>query len=386
MPSAEAVRRSTPLIAALLRGELPETVREADAEEAAALAEACVVHGVYGVLYHQFAGVPEQWHALPEALREPLESRARIDQAWELAHKAELIASLATFSDARVDVLITKGTALAYSLYPVPSIRSRGDTDLFVPAQDAASACDVMAELGYARDTHSQAIGCEVNFTKKDRFGLEHVLDVHWRLSSNELFAELLNWEDARRASDPVPALGVNARRLSYVHALLHACVHRAVHGHSPYYVNGEAFLERNRLIWLYDIGLLAAAMQEPDWVSFAALARERAVSAVCHDALRAARDLIGASIPMEVERDLSVPARSELSARLLTESASHAVWLELLAQRGMLARLKFLRELLFPQRAYMRRKYPGSPNWAFPYLYVRRAAQGVRRRMTHFR
>ncbi len=386
MPSAEAVRRSTPLIAALLRGELPETVREADAEEAAALAEACVVHGVHGVLYHQFADDPERWRALPEALRERLEYRARIDQAWELAHKAELMASLAALSEAGVDVLIMKGTALAYSLYPVPSIRARGDTDLFVRAQDATKACDVLAALGYARDTHSQAIGYEVNVTKRDRFGLEHVLDVHWRLSSNEEFAALFDWDESRRKSVALPALGTHARGLSTVHGLLHACVHRAVHFRSPYYVNGTAYQERNRLIWLYDLGLLARAFDGADWSSFVELARARGVSALCLDALRAATQLLGVAVPAEVMAELACPARTELSVQLLSGSEWRGAWVEFRAQRDTAGRLKYLRDLFLPDRGYMQRKYPGQPRWRLPYLYMLRVYEGVQRRVRRYR
>ena len=175
---------------------------------------------------------------------------------------AELRASLSALSEAGISVLLTKGTALAYSLYPVPSIRSRGDTDLLVQEKDVPALCSVLADMGYLRDRESQGIGSEVNLTKKDRSGLEHVLDVHWRLSSNEVFAGLCDWEEANRESIALPTLAPQARGLGHVHALLHACVHRAVHFHSPYYVNGEAFLEGNRLIWLYDIRLLASALE----------------------------------------------------------------------------------------------------------------------------
>jgi len=386
MPSIETVRRLTSPIAALLRGEVPEAVLAADAEEAAALAQACVVHGVHGVLYHQFTSMPAEWAALPQTLRERLEYQARAAMAWELAHKAELIRCLSALTDAGIEVLILKGTALAYSLYSVPSIRSRGDTDLFVRTDDVATSCDVLAELGYARDTYSQGVGCEVNLTKQDRFGLDHVLDVHWRLSGNEVFAALFDWEEAHRMSVAVPALAVQARGLSPVHALLHACVHRAAHVHSPYYVDGDPYLERNRLIWLYDIRLLSDALDTAHWRSFVDLARERGVSALCLDALHAAADLLGAAIPTEASSALAHPKRSEISAQLLLDSAWRGAWVEFRAQRGLAARSKYLRDLLFPNRQYMQRKYPKQPAWLLPYLYLRRVLEGVHRRLRHFR
>ncbi len=386
MPSAEAVHRSTPLIAALLRGELPQAVLAADSDGATGLAEACVVHGVHGVLYHQFTGDPERWRVLPEALSECLENQARADQAWELAHRAELAACLAALAEAGVDALILKGTALAYSLYPVPSIRARGDTDLLLRAEDVTRACDVLAEQGYARDTYSQVIGYEITFRKKDRFGLEHLLDVHWRLSSHAEFAALFAWDEAQRKSVALPALGTRARGLGHVHALLHSCIHRAVHFRSPYYVDGVAYQERNRLIWLYDIGLLAKAFDSADWSSFIAIARERGVSALCRDALGAATQLLAVAVPAEVLTELARPARAELSAQLLSGSEWRGAWVEFRAQRNTAARLKYLRDLFLPDRAYMQRKYPGGNTWRLPYLYVRRVYEGVQRRMRRYR
>ena len=273
-----------------------------------------------------------------------------------------------------------KGTALAYSLYPVPSIRSRGDTDLLVREEDVPSVCDVLADLGYVRDTQSQGIGSEVNFSKKDRSGLGHVLDVHWRLSSTAAFAGLCDWEEASQMSVALPNLAPQARGLGYVHALLHACAHRVIHFHSPYYVKGVAFLEGNRLIWLYDMRLLAGASDEANWSSFVALARGRGVSALCRDALVVAADLVGAPVPDGVRAAL------EISAQLISRSLWRATWVELQAQRGMKARLRCLRDLVLPDRDYMLRKYAGRSSWLLPCLYLQRALVGIQRRIRRFR
>ena len=382
MPSTNALQHLTPRVAALLRGELPDSVLQADAGEVSALAHACVVHGVHGVLYHQFSGTADRWRALPQALRERLERQAKTDLAWELAHQAELMACLAALAGAGVDVLLLKGTALAYALYPVASIRARGDTDLFVRAEDVARLCEVLAARGYVRDSYSQGVGCEVNLTKKDRFGLEHVLDVHWRLSSNEVFAALLDWAEARRMSITVPTLGAHARGLCHVHALAARCVHRAVHVHSPYYVYGEPYLERNRLIWLYDVRLLAEALGAADWSSFVDLARERGVSALCLDALRAATEHLGAAIP---ERGVRRARSAETLRAIRTASFGQCMAWRVGRVSGAARHRRAVEvsaRLCLPGPEYMRRKYPGNLLWPLPYLYLRRVVEGVQRRM----
>jgi len=386
MPPPDALERWTPLIAALLSGEVSPSVRETNHDEALALAQACVVHGVHGVLYHQLKCVPDQWAALPQTLRDGLEYQARADMAWELAHKAELISCLSALGDAQVDVLILKGTALAYSLYAVASIRSRGDTDLFIRPEDLPVLTRAVESRGYKRDEVSQGIGYEVNFNKTDRFGMSHVLDIHCLISSSEVFSRTLDWEEGRRMSVALTALGAHARGLHCIHALLFACVHRVAHLHSPYYVDGIAYLERNRLIWLYDVRLLSGVLQADDWSLFVDLAHGRGVSAVCQDALQAAKGLLGATIPVEVSAALSRPMRTELSAQLLLGSAWRGVWVDFRAQRSAAGRWKFVRDLFFPNRAYMLRKYPRRPIWLLPFLYVWRVLEGVQRRLRHFR
>ena len=385
MQSGESLQVLTPLIAALLRGENPASVHGMDAANAAALSDACVVHGVHGVLYHQLSP-SARWLALPQVLRERLEGQAKADMAWELAHKAELAASLDALADAGVDVLILKGTALAYSLYPVPSIRSRGDTDLFIRPEDLSVLCDVLERLGYAKDVVSQGIGYQINLSKTDRFGLAHTLDVHWRISNSEVFSEVLVWEEAHRRSVALPALGAHAHGLYCLHALIHACIHRASHFHAPYYVDDVAYLERNRLIWLYDIHLLVGALRVADWTLFANLALERAVSGVCRDTLQAAEEMFATAIPSQVWEALSRPRRAELSAQLLIASPWRAAWVDLWAQRGLKERLHFLRDLVLPSPAYMFRKYNERRAWVLPYLYVRRVLEGIPRRLRRFR
>ena len=61
MLSPEALRHWTPPIAAMLRGDLPDVVLGAGQDQASALADACVVHGVHGVLYHQLVGARDRW-------------------------------------------------------------------------------------------------------------------------------------------------------------------------------------------------------------------------------------------------------------------------------------------------------------------------------------
>ena len=59
---------------------------------------------------------------------------------------------LRAFADARIEVLLVKGSALAALAYSEPGLRPMRDVDLLVGAADAARAEAVLFDLGYAHE------------------------------------------------------------------------------------------------------------------------------------------------------------------------------------------------------------------------------------------
>ncbi len=101
-----------------------------------------------------------------------------------------------------------------------------------------------------------------------DESGASHTLDIHWRIAVPKVFAERLTYDDLRRDAVAVPRLGPHALAPSLPLALVVSCLHRTAH-------HGTS----TRLLWLYDIHLLAAALSERDWdlvVERAAVIRPR--------------------------------------------------------------------------------------------------------------
>ena len=94
------------------------------------------------------------------------------------------------------------------------------------------------------------------------RHGSSVDVDLHWRSSNSPALARLMDYEEMQARAVPVPSLGPAAFAPCPVHALLFACIHRAGHEHAPMYVDGVAVPVKDRLIWLYDIHLLASKMQ----------------------------------------------------------------------------------------------------------------------------
>ena len=67
-----------------------------------------------------------------------------------MVRAAELRAVLEALARQGLPVLLLKGAALAYTLYPEPHLRNRCDADLLLPSRDEAECAGrVLQTLGY---------------------------------------------------------------------------------------------------------------------------------------------------------------------------------------------------------------------------------------------
>lgn len=372
---------STPdeFVIAILRGE-PAPWRSSSSKTFAdRLYETSSMHGVRSLFYHLLKGTPE-WKDWPDDLRREFAHDAQVQAAAELIHKQELLPALEALSQAHVQPLLMKGTPLAYTLYPVASVRSRGDTDILVRERDRDTVAQVLKRLGYE---HQQVAGGELasyqlSYTKQDRLGVWHSLDVHWKISNSQVFAQALGYEEADAEAVPVSALGEHARTLCPAHALLLALMHRVTHMHVPYYVGERVYYEGNRLVWLYDIHLLAGALTQAEWNYFAELARKKLLRAVCLDGLKATHKALRTKFPRDVIERLAAPGERELSAEYLKRGRWRQLITEFRALPDWKQRLQLFREHSLPPAEYMLVKYETENRTLLPWLYLRRALEGT--------
>jgi hypothetical protein len=318
--------------------------------------------------------------ACPPEIAESCRRETLRQAAYELAHRAELARVLAALDKAGVRPLLLKGTALAYSLYPSPVLRPRADTDLLIPLASRERVGTILGRLGYVRrhGIQGEFVSYQATWARNDRSGAMHCLDVHWRINNAQLLASLLNYDELAARAVAVPGLGPQAYGLAPMHALLFACIHRAGHAHAPMYVDGVAHPAMDRIIWLYDIHLLAGAMSAGELAAFAALARSKRVATLCREALDLCRARFATQLPAAVLASLAAPGRAEPSARHFSRGPLLRFIGELRALRTWRDRGRWLRETALPGEAYMRRKYPDAANRWLPLLYARRAIAGA--------
>ena len=363
-----AARPATLVMAAVLRGE---PVAWPHGAEPAAFLDLAGAHGVQPLLAHRLHGRASET-SWPDEVCEPLKAAARQEAVAEVVRRRELRRALAHLDAAGVGSLLMKGAALAYVSYPHPALRPRCDADLLVRRDDGATAIRVLQDLGYRRwtQTPGDLVMPQCTLVKDDPSGVAHACDLHTKIANPAVFSDLLSFDEAAARAVAVPALGGSARALGPFDALIVACIHRVAHHH-----------DSDRLLWLYDIHLLASAMDRPALERFAALAAEKRVRAVAARGLTLARQWLATDVPDATLEALAAGDSAEPSAAFVGGPLSQVAVLrsDLGALAGWPARWRLLRQHLFPPPDYMRARYEVSGSALLPALYALRALRGVR-------
>ena len=118
--------------------------------------------------------------------------------ALDLIGEEELRRVLRRLDEQGIRPILMKGVALANTLYKSPAFRPRGDTDLLIRESDLQPTLDILRELGYeGADTNTdKLISYECLYRRKNPFGPDHKLDVHWKINNAQLFANTFTFEE----------------------------------------------------------------------------------------------------------------------------------------------------------------------------------------------
>lgn len=325
-----------------------------------------------GVVPLVAAAAGGSWPA--NSLQEQARAIARRALAADVVREHELRRVVAAFDADRIPALLTKGADLAYSVYARPDLRPRTDSDVLVAPEDRSRASDALRRLGYAAAPQSggDLLMYQEPFQLRRDGVVVHVVDLHWRLFNPHRFGTTLPFDDLLRDSEPRTALGPAARGLGTTHALALAAVHRVAHhfGH-------------DRLIWLYDVRVLAERMTPDDWAAFVALAESRSIQGACAATLSVARDRLEARVPGDVVSRLrAASTQDSADAAFLDPQAAHVrrIVSDFRHVDGWTRRLRLARQHLFPPASYMRTVYAPASDAPLWRLYLRRILRGSRR------
>jgi hypothetical protein len=303
--------------------------------------------------------------------RDSLGAIVRLAVARELAAARDVTRLFESADAAGLELLLLKGTALAYMYYPEPYLRPRNDIDLFVRQADIRRCEAVLSTLGFARAQEADAEWwtAQRHYSKTTPAGAVHV-DLHWRVVNPQVFAGVLAFDDVWPRSVSVTPLGSLARTLSPPDTLLLACVHRVAHHQ-----------DRVNLLWLWDIHLIASALSAADWAQFLVTAASSRVQGICARGLALAHECFLTAIPQDVRQALGAareePAGSFLGSGLRTVDVVRA---DLAALTNWRSKVALIREHVCPPIAYMRTKYDRCPPILLPLAYLHRIVRGAPR------
>jgi hypothetical protein len=339
-----------------------------------------VVYNGVAALLNECAPALAAW---PASIRERIRRHSIAQAFWELRHQQVLTDVVAAMSKKGIEPIFFKGTALAYGLYANPLWRARADSDIIVSPGDARVTGEVLQSLGFKRGqgVSGELISYQDSYALTVEGGGKHSIDLHRRINNSELLMRLFSYEELRAEAHPLPQLCVEALAVGPKHALLLACLHRSVHRNYPYHVDGVTYYGGNRLIWLYDIHLLAQSFTPLQWRDFAGSATEKGLCATSLDGIDCAAKHFSTHCPDDVRHSLSKTGEPE--AIYLAAGPVRQCWIDFLAIEGAAGRLRYAQELVFPSAAYMRAKYAQISPARLPWQYARRAAAGFIKRLS---
>jgi len=345
-------------ICAVLRGEL---VRPSDPD---AFVDLAVSEGVAPLVWQSPSRPP-----LPPTCTDRLREEVRCQLALATVREPELRRVVAALAAAGVDALLIKGAHVAYAFYPEPSLRPRNDTDLLVRPGEEQKAHAVLETLGYRRQPAITGVAVQGQVIFDCDWVPGSVLDVHCRLASPVVAAELFDFTELWHRAQPIPALGPGARVPHSVDALAIAAVHLIAHHPN----------ERG-LLWLYDLRAIADALGHNGRAEFADQARRRKMTTVCETALRRSLERFPSDASAVLVATLGSDALEPSAVLLDHRGPSAQALLDVRALRGWRARTGYMAGHLFPPSDYMRRRYAPGSRAPLPWLYAARIIRGARK------
>lgn len=286
----------------------------------------------------------------------------RTEMLQNLFLEKELRRVLHAFHEAAITVMLFKGPALAYTVYPKPQMRTYHDLDMLIHKEDLERAGGILKEMGYtyyeefrANEIDNKRSG--YNFMLKPSAAwLEVLIELHTAPHEGDIgmnFDVAALWANGQ----PITVLGEAAVTMNPVDHLLYLCWHYRFHSFS-------------RLLWLYDVAVMLRAVGDDfDWKLLIEKARQQKLATTLYYCLSWCRDLFNVDVPAQLLGSLKPPTLCRLIVeRFAMPDPTTALAMErgynhrVLAHHAMVDRWQALLivglRTLFPARAILSQRY----------------------------
>jgi hypothetical protein len=266
-------------------------------------------HWVCPLFYWNLSSFPPSCQP-PEEIRSLLRKSFLFSRVHSLRVEQQLIPLFDAFRDAGIQALLIKGNACARSFYSDPALRSGSDIDLMVHPSQMMLCEELMRREGYSQEDsqfqRSPEYYYDETFYPQQTGELRDPIEVHWQYYPQIGGADTSIVDGFFARALPVEEGLLTFERMHPVDALIHSAQHIAVKHTNDI-----------RLIWIYDIAILAGRLTPEDWQTLQSRCGEYNARLAVEMSLRMAHLWCGLQIPPDVA-DFStwpLPSRTEQRA-----------------------------------------------------------------------
>lgn len=346
-----------------------------DAGFADGVATRIIFHGIALVLLRD-TGKLATW---PETVRTAIREEARAQAFWETGHRTVLLRMLAALKHAGAHGTITKGSALAYAVYPEPALRRRGDSDILLAGAPRNAVRRALRAAGFQQRGDTRPL--QESWAAECSLGFIHQFDLHWRINASATLAGALERAGIGTRSALLPRLSEDARGIAPADNLILVALNRASHETFGYQSGRHKLFDQDRLIWALDVDLLCRTFTLQDWNSLLAASATSGTGPLVANALAFAARTLETPIPDTVARSLEAqPGNPQLLEYLGQASSLDRLKGDLGSSPGLLAKLRLVGYHLFPGAEVLHERFPDATHWPQAVLQGRRLVASARK------
>jgi len=321
--------------------------------------------------YHGITLLAAHKGRLPDPLLAKAKQRRAMMAANETLKKTALIELFDAFDEAGLSCVLFKGSALAYTLYPQPWLRPRSDSDVLINPKQIDKFAAVFSRLGFEKQfaIEGKYVSYQSSFSKALAGQSTVHIDLHWRINNRQSLSKSYTVEQLSRDGQTLPTLANNTVAPNHVDSLLIASLHRLGHHQSE-----------ERIIWLYDVHLLANSLERSQWQTLVKKAQDKRLCAVTLDALQTSNHWLKTELPDFVIEGLQTN-QHEISRIFLQRDLPEWRYFlsDLASMPSLRAKLGLMRENIFPNPNYVKQQMNSNSAVA---AYIKRFIRGVKRVM----
>jgi hypothetical protein len=326
------------------------------------------------LIYCKIGSLPPECRP-PEPITNEMRQDFLVSCVRSLHMERQLQEIIEAFRKQGVQVLVLRGPALAFSLYPDAAMRPSCDLDLLVLPEQLVESRGILENLGYQclarRFERARDFFREECFIHPKNQGHRVPVDlhwVHWELHPFFKGSDEVDIQDLFQRAWKVETSTMAFETLDPVDHLIHSAIHLLM-------------IHRNelRFSWIYDTVLLAQHLHVvDDWETLVERSVAWKARLPLEQCFRMAQVWAGLELPKGFDDFSTWPQPTEDERTVWADTMRHH-WVTILVKRSLsnpsllLKRIPSLLRLLFPHPDIVRFCYPVSSNWLLPLSYVRR-------------